>query len=1063
MDIIRKYIIIVILLILSSCLFAQNNLPECVVPYIDKAPVIDGVINDNEWQQAAGFYGFLGADGNICQNEVISKIAWNDDGIYVCFYTKQNSLSRSHLKESHDGTVSSDDAVEIFLMPKDVYYHFISNANDSKYEACGTDIAWDLDWKAVSKVEGNVWNTEIFIPFANNISKPNVGDKWKFNLCRDFKDPVSWTSLSPVNGGFHNPKLFGTLTFGKGAPAIDVSNIEILKAIKSKIRINSYSNAEKNLKLDWVISNIDLSQGLGTGSNNINIKPGFNTSDIELLTPVPPISGKVNNLTYSIISDGNILQKRSINFIPADDISIKIKPNRKEEKVYVDIDTTTLYNKIPDSFTGVVTVSNKNDRIIKSPVFNIANNKTTINMSMKDWIDGKWTLVAEVFDSKNKLVGSKETYINKIDKPDWLNNNIGLDDDVPAPWIPLKLVGNKIECLNRVYDFGKTGFPVAITSQGKNLLGSNGMFFDGASNGKRFKWTTTNTKVIKKSKSTIELLREEKSNNITMSSKVSCDFDGMIRFDVTFKPNTKDVNINKLSLKIPIPKELAKLRYNYAYTFGGGPGFVMPTEKSMIGKLEMPYSIPFMPGVWIGDANKGISWFAEGKKDWNQQIKDKAIEIVEINGDAVLIVNFIDTDTKLNKPVTYTFGIQATPVKPFPRPKDWLTYRPVEMTNNKLFFCGWGGGTKWQGFPVIGDHTLKSGDPKEFDDKSFIEELKTLRARGLTLPMYLNPATAVTDMPELVYYRDEWKNIPEIVTGTDSGQEIILVCARDKNWQDLYIKRLSEFMNKYDVDGTYMDWSYIQRCSNAEHGCGYEKPDGTREPTWPIFAYHELHKRIYKVMKKAKPNSPFVTLAHPVGSMNMPHSNFWDAYVEGEYINVDIRGPKYNNDYTAFYTPERFTAEYNGRNWGSVPLFMAYVTTPAESRTVFAYALMTGAIVWPAYLDWNTQTSTWEALDRFGVDNITEFLPYWDNKGAVKWTGNDKTFITTYKNKTKSLLVVSNLDARETDVDININPKVLKLGSKYVIRDAYTREVIGGTSNLKVKVPAKDFKLLVIE
>ncbi len=1052
---------------LSSVSFAQSDMrPFLAVPYVQKAPVIDGHIDNAEWDATAGVWGFIGENGNLFPKPVSAKLAWSATGLYICFVTSQNSLRAENSADSTDALVSSDDAVEIFLQSKpNTYNHFIANSIGAKYDARGTDASWNCNWVTASAVSGNTWTVEIFIPYSSEVPKPNAGDEWSFNLCRDFKDPIGWTSLASMGGSFHNPSAFGKIRFVKNIPGVSIVSLDTPRVNGSSLRLKAISTADKSIKIKWSATAVETGQGLGSGEVQSTIKAD-NLSDIEipLVVPVPPITGKNHRLSIEISStDGTLLQKRVIGFVPSEDVSLKIQPNRKLQNVTVTVDTTGLKGKASGKLRAIANLNDSSGKVLKTcnPV-DVDGQSAVITLDMSGLNDGNYGITVDISSEDGQLVGTKSAIMSRYELPDWKGSKIGLDDNVPFPWIPLKLTGSKLSCWNRNYDFGTNGLLARITAGGKELL-AGPMILDGAVDGKRLRWKPVSSKTISKAKGTVVLLKQQKTDTILMSSKITCDFDGMIRFDVTLKPAKPGVKINKLALRVPIPEQFAKYHYNYAYTFGGGKGATQPTSKDMIGKLDTPWRSEFQPGMWIGNASTGIGWFAEGKMNWNQTQPGKALEVVQQGTSRVLIVNFVDTDTNLIKPITLTFGMQATPTKPFPRPKDWLTFRPVEMVGNKLFFCGWGGDTRWEGFPIIGNHKAKSGDPNEFDDKGFIEGQKKLRARGLTLPMYLNPATAVTDMPELIYYREQWKNTPEIVTGTDTGQEIVLVCGADKDWQDLYIKRLQQFMNKYDVDATYMDWSYCQRCSNAEHGCGYTNPDGTREATWPIFAMHELHKRIYKVMKAAKPKSPLVTLAHPVGAMCLPHTNFWDAYVEGEYINVDIRGPKYAGDYTAFYTPERFTAEYNGRNWGSIPLFMAYVSEPAKSRTIFAMALMTGAVVWPAYLDWSTQISTWNALDKFGVDKIEEFLPYWDNKGAVKWTGGDKVFITTYRNKGKAMLVVSNLGPDAAAVSITINQKLLKTTGLTITDPITETKLSENKPTISLEIPAKDFKLLVVE
>ncbi len=241
--------------------------------------------------------------------------------------------------------------------------------------------------------------------------------------------------------------------------------------------------------------------------------------------------------------------------------------------------------------------------------------------------------------------------------------------------------------------------------------------------------------------------------------------------------------------------------------------------------------------------------------------------------------------------------------------------------------------------------------------------------------------------------------------------------------------------------------------------------------TWPVFAYHDLHKRIYKLIKAARPNSAIVTLGHADGSQCMPGENFWDACVEGEYIHTTIVAAPYNGDYTAFYSPQRFSTEFSGRMFNTIPELMAYTEldstgngNTAQTNTIYAMALMNGSNVWPANVDYNVTSSVDNALDNFGVSNITQFLPYWDNHHAVTVYSQGSVYASVYMKSSSSLIAVSNLSANTQNVELAINYAELGLAlSGMTVTDAVTGAKIGLMgSAVIVSVASKNFRLLVV-
>jgi hypothetical protein len=407
-----------------------------------------------------------------------------------------------------------------------------------------------------------------------------------------------------------------------------------------------------------------------------------------------------------------------------------------------------------------------------------------------------------------------------------------------------------------------------------------------------------------------------------------------------------------------------------------------------------------------------------------------------------------------------TFGLCATPAKPFSRPHDWLTLRPVHAPNAKLFLHGWGGGTRWQGFPIAGQP--HAPDPQKFDDSEFVTRVSDWQSQGGLSVVYLTPGVMVLDIPEVKSRYTQWQSQPEIRGTLDTRQVMVIACTRSKGWPDLFLWRLKEFVEKYPIDGIYMDWGFAQRCHNASHGCGYIT-GSERKGTWPIFALRQVNKRIYKVMKQANPDA--LVVGHANGALCLPHVNFWSAYIDGEYINAEMRRPPYNGDYTAFYSPARATIEFSGRPFGSVPLFMAYTEKggAGATDTVLAYALINGSIVWPAWVDLDVLFPVYEALDRFGVADVGEFVPYWNNQNLVQTSSADLR-VTAYKKQRSALLAISNLTPADITDRITIDPARLGLREdRLTAEDAMSGKRIHlQDSSFELRVKKNNYRLVVL-
>ncbi len=61
-------------------------MPLMAVPKLDKAPVIDGVMSDGEWDRAAACTGFVPAYGELLAHvQTVVWFGYDDKYLYVCF------------------------------------------------------------------------------------------------------------------------------------------------------------------------------------------------------------------------------------------------------------------------------------------------------------------------------------------------------------------------------------------------------------------------------------------------------------------------------------------------------------------------------------------------------------------------------------------------------------------------------------------------------------------------------------------------------------------------------------------------------------------------------------------------------------------------------------------------------------------------------------------------------------------------------------------------------------------------------------------------------------------
>ncbi len=201
------------------------GIPVIVAPKISTPITIDGKINEAAWQSIGWSKPFV-IITNGKKTSAVSrfKIAYDETHLYIATsftIPAGGKLVTSSSADAHDGNLWEEDCVEIFLNPnindEFNYYHFIVNANASRYDALGMSAGWDARWVAATHIEKGIWQTELAIPFSSFGAKaPKTGDVWRINVARDDKVNDEITAWSATfSRSLHIGQRFGLLVFNK--------------------------------------------------------------------------------------------------------------------------------------------------------------------------------------------------------------------------------------------------------------------------------------------------------------------------------------------------------------------------------------------------------------------------------------------------------------------------------------------------------------------------------------------------------------------------------------------------------------------------------------------------------------------------------------------------------------------------------------------------------------------------------------------------------------------------------------------------------------------------------
>jgi hypothetical protein len=207
----------------SSPIARNVPLPVVSVPRMKSPPKIDGLVGEEEWQDAGIAHPFYEHQtGAIMPEEFDTKafVGYDDRALYIAFICREPSLERikaAKWARDSDG-VWRDESVEVFIADPENpnrYAHVVVNAVGAVYDELVFDTSWNADLQVATHVGKREWSCEMAIswdslPFeAKQVLK---GKGLRLNFCRNRnligENPSHW-AWSPTFGWFHTPERFG--------------------------------------------------------------------------------------------------------------------------------------------------------------------------------------------------------------------------------------------------------------------------------------------------------------------------------------------------------------------------------------------------------------------------------------------------------------------------------------------------------------------------------------------------------------------------------------------------------------------------------------------------------------------------------------------------------------------------------------------------------------------------------------------------------------------------------------------------------------------------------------
>ena len=180
--------------------------------YTEKAPVVDGKLNDAAWNSAGWTEYFKDIEGDKMPAptwNTRAKMTWNNQGLYIAAEIIEPHVWAT--LKNYDDIVFYDNDFEVFIDPDNDthrYYEYEINALNTMFDLFmskpyrngsgamipynAPGMKWAVDIQGTLNNPADIdrgWTVEIFIPFwavsiTNTPKVPDDGDFWRINFSR---------------------------------------------------------------------------------------------------------------------------------------------------------------------------------------------------------------------------------------------------------------------------------------------------------------------------------------------------------------------------------------------------------------------------------------------------------------------------------------------------------------------------------------------------------------------------------------------------------------------------------------------------------------------------------------------------------------------------------------------------------------------------------------------------------------------------------------------------------------------------------------------------------------
>jgi len=819
---------------------AGESAAPVLVPLARSAPTIDGRIGEDEWDgRGVSFDGFRSGD-RLEPRRCRAWVAATADTLFVA--VRSQLPDEGHLAtavEADSLKVLHDDAVEVAVCPAPAdgaaptVRLAASALGRSAYlvHRPGQDgpAAWDGTWRHAHGRRDGAWEAEVAIPIA---SLPGAGEgrtatagTWRIAVVRGFQRPRAWASVS-----------------GRGETPAGGRRFRFVPA-GAAVQTRQFSRdgaGEEHRPQRWVATEPPGPQPIG--------------------------------FDFAYYPYKNVLR------IVADAGGLP-----------AEAEPTHLWAEVREAVGGTVVARRPLDRVAFQPA-RLGPGKWTGRLDLPP-LEGTYEIALRV-EGAGCPRGEVVRRFTRTRYP-WEHTPTGRSTEVYPPFTPIEVDrdAKTLKTVLRTHTLTDLGLPAQITAESAHtgiakpiLAGPVRLVatVDGETvvAGPR---TERNLRFPEVHPHHVKTTSAFTAGPLPGATRVEWDYDGCAKVTVwAFGASGK--RLERLVLEIPLRAEAATMIHANADRIRAPVAMRLPEKQGLLwdstqGVVYDNYLENFCPYVYVGDAVRGLCWFAENDAGWSWDRKTPNVTLHREGDRVVLRVHLVNVPFVGAKKGEITFGLLAAPVKPRWTPpeagKHGWRYRYLRddytLLGTDINWFGIGCGSV---YPVGRDlwlwEMLARGNREDLSRETvervaewgtqYFEESDTrsleswhrhvhhnLRSRrGKRMVFYYNRAS-IQAAEEFQTFQDEWglTDLRSVGPGR-STREIKIVPTPSYVDHALYW-----YARSFDIganQGVYWDNFFIEPSFNTEMTAAYRDPGGRVIPAAGIWALRDLARRTFVMM-----------------------------------------------------------------------------------------------------------------------------------------------------------------------------------------------------------------------